>query len=105
LHLVLNGEKAKGEWALIRTRMEAGKPQWLILKSGANARPVSKKRDDQSVKTRRTMAQIARQRDADWESKRPADSTSGLKSGIKAALKKKDDSQQKGKRTDNHGCR
>src|SRR5207247_5701631 len=44
LHLVLNGEKAKGEWALIRTRMEAGKPQWHILKSGANARPVSKKR-------------------------------------------------------------
>src|SRR5436190_19780103 len=105
LHLVLDGEKVKGEWALIRTRMEAGKPQWLILKSGANARPVSKKRDDQSVKTGRTMAQIARQRDAEWESKRPADSTSELKSRIKAALKKKDDRQEKGKRKENRGRR
>jgi len=40
LHLVLDGEKAKGEWALIRTRMEAGKPQWLLLKSRESIRPI-----------------------------------------------------------------
>src|SRR5437762_9593203 len=34
LHLVMDGEKAKGEWALIRTRMDGGKTQWLLLKSG-----------------------------------------------------------------------
>src|SRR5438552_4324345 len=85
LHLVLDGEKVKGEWALIRTRMEAGKPQWLILKSGANARPVSKKRDDQSDKTGRTMAQIAAQGDAEWQSNREEESKPDLKSRVKAA--------------------
>ncbi len=44
LHLVLDGEKAKGEWALIRTRMEAGKPQWLLLKSGASPADLEKAR-------------------------------------------------------------
>src|SRR6202165_2974443 len=91
LHLVLDGEKAKGEWALIRTRFEAGKPQWLLLKSGKSIRPISKKRDDQSVKTGRTMAQIATQRDAEWQSNREEESKPSLKSRVKAALKKKDD--------------
>ncbi len=90
LHLVLDGEKAKGEWALIRTRMEAGKPQWLLLKSGTNTRPISKKRDDQSVKTGRTMAQIAAQRDAEWQSNRDDKSKSFLKYDRKAAPKKKE---------------
>lgn len=70
LHLVLDGEKAKGEWALVRTRMDAAKAQWLLLKSGANARPISNKRDDQSAKTGRTMAQIEAERDAEWTSSR-----------------------------------
>jgi bifunctional non-homologous end joining protein LigD len=90
LHLVLDGEKAKGEWALIRTRMDAGKTQWLLLKSGTSIRPISKKRDDQSVKTGRTMAQIAAQRDAEWQSNREDDSKPSLKTRVKAALKKKD---------------
>ena len=95
LHLVLDGEKAKGEWALIRTRMEAGKPQWLLLKSGESIRPISKKREDQSVKTERTMAQIAAQKDAEWQSNREEESKPGLKSRVKAALKKKDDRREK----------
>jgi bifunctional non-homologous end joining protein LigD len=90
LHLVMDGEKAKGEWSLIRTRMDAAKPQWLLLKSGASIKPISKKRDDQSVKTRRTMAQIAVQKDAEWQSNRAEDKKPTLKSRIKAALKKKD---------------
>jgi len=105
LHLVLDGEKAKGEWALIRTRMEAGKPQWLLLKSGTSLRPISKKRDDQSVKTERTMAQIAKQRDAEWESNRPGDSKSELKSRIKVALKKKDERREKSKSKEARGRR
>ncbi|PYJ09708.1 MAG: ATP-dependent DNA ligase [Verrucomicrobia bacterium] len=87
LHLVLDGEKAKGEWALVRTRMEAGKPQWLLLKSGTSIRPISKKANDQSVKTGRTMAQIAAERDAEWQSNRDDKSKSKL---IKAPPKKKD---------------
>jgi bifunctional non-homologous end joining protein LigD len=89
LHLVMDGEKAKGEWALIRTRMDGGKTQWLLLKSGASMKPISKKRDDQSVKTGRTMAQIAAQKDAEWQSNREDDKKPTLKSRIKAALKKK----------------
>ena len=37
LHLVLDGEKAKGEWALIRTRMDGGKSQWLLLLKAGRA--------------------------------------------------------------------
>lgn len=89
LHLVMDGEKAKGEWSLIRTRMEGSKSQWLLLKSGKSVKAISKKRDDQSIKTGRTMAQIAAQKDAEWQSNRKEDSKSTLKERVKAALKKK----------------
>ena len=94
LHLVLDGKKAKGEWTLVRIRgRNDEKNQWLILKTGADARPVSKKLDDQSTKTGRTMKQIADQRDAEWKSNREdkdASATSKFKTRIKAALKKKE---------------
>ena len=97
LHLVLDGRKAKGEWTLVRIRSDSQKNQWLLLKTGSSARPPSKKLEDQSAKTGRTMKQIARDRDAEWESDRdePAtESTSGarsiLRTRIKAALKKKE---------------
>ncbi|MBA3962807.1 MAG: ATP-dependent DNA ligase [Chthoniobacterales bacterium] len=70
IHMVLEGEKAKGDWALIRTRNVGGKNQWLLLKSDADVKPISKKRDDQSVKTVRSMKQIARDHDAEWQSNR-----------------------------------
>lgn len=101
LHLVLDGEKAKGEWSLIRTRMEGGKTQWLLLKSGNSIRPISKKRDDQSVKTGRTMAQIAAERDAEWQSNRDK-SKSKL---IEAPPKKKDDRQEKSESKEKAGRR
>jgi bifunctional non-homologous end joining protein LigD len=75
IHLVLEGQKVKGDWALIRTRSDGGKNQWLLLKSDAGVKPVSKKRDDESVKTGRTMKQIARDRDAEWQSNRGGDSS------------------------------
>ena len=70
LHLVLEGEKAKGDWALIRTRIEGSKTQWLLLKSDDDVRPITKKRDDESVKSGRSMKQIATDRDAEWQSNR-----------------------------------
>jgi bifunctional non-homologous end joining protein LigD len=100
LHLVLDGEKAKGEWALIRIRSDQEKNQWLLLKAGSSIKPISKKRDDQSVKTGRTMKQIASDRDAEWESnRRESDSSarSTLKSRIQAALKKKEPREKKSK--------
>ncbi len=94
LHLVLDGEKAKGEWTLVRIRgRDDEKNQWLILKTGADAKPISKKLEDQSVKTGRTMKQIAEARDAEWESGREekgANATSTLKARIKAAVAGRD---------------
>ena len=93
MHLVLEGEKAKGEWTLVRIRSEEGKNQWLILKTGASAKPLSKKREDESVKTSRTMKEIADEHDAEWESNREekdASARSTLKARIKATLKKKE---------------
>jgi bifunctional non-homologous end joining protein LigD len=92
LHLVLDGEKAKGEWTLVRIRgRDDSKNQWLILKTGADAKQPSKKLEDQSVKTGRTMKQIAEARDAEWESNRETDQsqTSQFKARIRAAQKKK----------------
>src|SRR5882724_5219243 len=94
LHLVLEGEKAKGEWTLVRIRGRDGeKNQWLILKTGADAKPVSKRLEDKSVKTGRTMKQIAQARDAEWESNREEkdpSARSALKARIKAAVAGRD---------------
>src|ERR1700730_14488076 len=89
LHLVLEGKKAKGEWALIRIRGNEEKNQWLILKARSSAKPISKKRDDQSVKSGRTMKQIAKDRDAEWESDRDQpEARSDSKSGSASHKKK-----------------
>jgi bifunctional non-homologous end joining protein LigD len=92
LHLVLDGKKAKGEWTLVRIRgRDNEKNQWLILKTGTDVKPISKKLDDQSAKTGRTMKQIAEERDAEWESNRQADQnpTSQFKARIRTAIAKK----------------
>src|SRR2546423_10155391 len=93
LHLVLAGEKAQGEWTPVRIRGRDGeKNTWVIMQTGASVKPLSKKADDQSVKSGRTMAQIANQRDAEWQSNRKETDTSAkskLNARIKAALKKK----------------
>jgi bifunctional non-homologous end joining protein LigD len=93
LHLVLDGRKAKGEWTLVRIRGRDGeKNQWLILKTGADAKPISKKLEDQSVKTQRTMKQIAEARDAEWQSNRQTDEspTSQFKARIRQAMGTRD---------------
>ncbi len=88
LHLVLDGQKAKGEWTLIRIRSDQEKNQWLLLKTGASVKPISKKLDDQSAKTSRTMQEIAEDRDAEWESDRdkPKSAVSSLKARIQTAF-------------------
>ena len=92
LHLLLDGKKAKGEWTLIRIRGREGeKNQWLILKAGDDVKPISNKADDESVKTGRTMKQIADERDAEWQSNRveAQNPTSQFKARIREAIKKK----------------
>src|ERR1700730_3343775 len=85
LHLVLDGEKAKGEWTLVRIRGDGGK-NWLIMKTGSSTKPLSKKLDDQSVKTGRTMKQITAERDAEWQSNRPESERDSFKSRIKSLI-------------------
>ena len=93
LHLVLAGEKTQGEWTLVRIRGRDGeKNTWLIMKTGDSVKAPSKKSEDQSVKSGRTMKQIAEERDAEWESNRKETETSArskLNARIKSALKKK----------------
>ena len=58
LRFVLHGQKLAGEWALVR--MHGGEDdQWLLIKSGEDGRPVSKKMDNASALSGRTMRQIA----------------------------------------------
>jgi bifunctional non-homologous end joining protein LigD len=100
LHLVLAGQKAQGEWTLVRIRGRDGeKNTWLIIKTGDSVKAPSKKVEDQSAKTGRTMEQIANQRDAEWQSGRrdePTSSKSKLNERIQATLKKKDNEQSDG---------
>jgi bifunctional non-homologous end joining protein LigD len=92
LHLLLDGKKAKGEWTLVRIRGREGeKNQWLILKTGQDGKAISARLDDQSVKTDRTMKQIAEARDAEWQSHRLENqsASSQFKARIREAVKKK----------------
>ena len=71
LRFYLNGAKLKGEWTI--TRIANGKDErdkWQLIKTGKNTRVVSKKRDDESALTKRTMTEIASAADAVWQSNR-----------------------------------
>jgi len=91
LHMILEGKKIRGDWTLIRTRSEGGKNQWLLLKSDADVKPVSKKRDDESSKTGRTMKQIAQDRDAEWQSRptKEASAQGSLRERVRKAVARK----------------
>ncbi|HET8550175.1 MAG TPA: non-homologous end-joining DNA ligase [Bryobacteraceae bacterium] len=69
LQIYLTGRKLKGEWLLVK---EGGREdrRWSLIKTGASARPVSAKRDDESALTGRTMEQIANANDRQWQSNR-----------------------------------
>lgn len=70
LKLRLAGKKLKGKWHLFKIRSDEGKDVWLIAKSGLAARPITARQDDSSVLTRRSMARIAKDNDAQWQSTR-----------------------------------
>lgn len=68
LKLVLHGKKLKGEWHLFRIRSEEDKPVWLVMKSKPSMKPLTARQDDASVLSRRSMARIAKDNDAQWDS-------------------------------------
>src|SRR5581483_10429813 len=71
LKLVLHGRKLQGEFALVKTG--GGDKQWLLIKKRDEAagRPVD---DDHSVKSGRTLDEIAAGQGAVWFSDLPAES-------------------------------
>ena len=74
LHFSLQGRKLKGEWTLVRIKGRESH-DWLLIKSGASARPVGAKKDNESALSGRSMAKIARDRDAEWPSNRAVPKT------------------------------
>jgi bifunctional non-homologous end joining protein LigD len=70
LKLMLHGKKLKGEWHIFRIKSDQPKPMWLLAKSKVPAKPMSSRQDDMSVLTRRSMARIASDNDAQWQSNR-----------------------------------
>jgi bifunctional non-homologous end joining protein LigD len=72
LHFQLNGKKLKGEWALIKMhgpRATKGN-EWLLLKHGTAMKPISKKQDDTSVISGRSMVEISGPHSRKWISNR-----------------------------------
>ena len=91
IHFVLHGKKLEGEWTLVRMRARSeasGKDEWLLIKSGENIKPISAKKDDVSVLTQRTMAQIAGGKSRTWQSNRAASPRASFKERVAAAAHK-----------------
>jgi bifunctional non-homologous end joining protein LigD len=73
LRIWLSGEKLKGEWHIFRIKSEdEAKPVWLFQKARESAKPISTKEENTSVLTGRTLEQIAKAKDAVWQSKSDA---------------------------------
>jgi bifunctional non-homologous end joining protein LigD len=85
LHFALKGKKLHGEWYLVQLR---GSTQWLLIKGSQDMKPVSKKADDWSALSGKSMAQISAG-DKVWRSK-PREPKTAFKAKIHAAAIKKD---------------
>ncbi|MDB6095062.1 MAG: hypothetical protein JWM32_2624 [Verrucomicrobia bacterium] len=70
LKLNLSGKKLKGEWHIFKINSNYGKDVWLIAKYGKAAKPISARQEDSSVLTKRSLARIAKDNDAEWNSNR-----------------------------------
>ncbi len=55
LHFTLTGKKLQGGWYLVRLRDEE---QWLLIRAGEDMKPVSKRQEDTSAVSGRTMKQL-----------------------------------------------
>ena len=87
LHFALRGKKLAGEWTLVRTRGGSEeKENWLLIKSGDSIRPLSKKKDDESGLTGRTMAKIAADRDKEWQSNHASTDKENFRTRLKRLI-------------------
>src|SRR5256885_1040936 len=58
LHFYLSGRKLKGEWQLIRGRMQGKRNVWFLGKVASSMRRLSAKKEDESAITGQTLEQI-----------------------------------------------
>lgn len=72
LHIVMQGKKLHGEWILLKDRAEDRESnKWLLVKAGQELK-LSRKADDSSAITGRSMEEIAAANDRQWQSNRPS---------------------------------
>lgn len=83
LHFTLSGKKLCGDWYLVQLR---GSTQWLLIKGGEDLKPVSKKMDDTSAVSGKTMAQLS-SNGMVWQSK-PREVKSPFKAKFREKLSK-----------------
>jgi len=57
LHFTLQGKKLSGEWYLVRLKKDD--KEWLLIRGGEDMKPISKKLDDTSALSGKTMAALA----------------------------------------------
>ncbi len=57
LHFLLHGKKLEGEWYLVQMR---GGKEWLLIRGGGDFKPVSRKQDDTSVVSGKSMSQLSK---------------------------------------------
>ena len=56
LHFILSGQKLQGEWYLVRLRE---RKEWLLIRGNNDMRPVSKKKDDMSALSGKSMKELS----------------------------------------------
>lgn len=74
MHVIMRGKKLKGEWILVKDRREEDSNKWLLIKA-AKPIAISAKADDTSAISGRSMSEIAKDNDAQWQSNKPATKT------------------------------
>jgi bifunctional non-homologous end joining protein LigD len=88
LRCVLEGEKLRGEWTLVRGARDGDERNWFLIKTGEEGRAITKKEEEHSALSGRTMAQIAKAGDAVWESNRPEKAAAAKTKPAKKVVKK-----------------
>jgi bifunctional non-homologous end joining protein LigD len=84
LHFMLKGKKLQGEWYLVQLH---GSRQWLLIKGGNDLKSVSKKADDTSALSGKSMAQLSAGNNV-WQSK-PREPGNAFKAKIRKVVEKK----------------
>ncbi|MGH7977865.1 MAG: DNA polymerase ligase N-terminal domain-containing protein, partial [Limisphaerales bacterium] len=85
LHFTLQGHKLHGDWHLVQLRRG---DQWLLIKGGKDMKPVSKKSDDTSALSGRSMRHLS-ENGAVWESSKSVKENRPFSAGARAISKAK----------------